>query len=236
MFDKREILKTFLAAPFFAIGNKLVGGKMSVLDGNEVAEMLASGEPLSPSQTEGLRQFFANIPTVNSWIKPGMTYPHFHHFEADTAEFEFMPLGSLVIRQTVSATIANNTGTQVSFDQILVTDNELLSWDSTAPTKIRLVGRQNGKVLLLCVNFQWETNATGYRAAFMISRDVDDAQTHGDTLYQMPAAIGIETISPIVYIIDIVDDVTEHMTFEVKQNSGGDLDLLRTELALFRIF
>ena len=200
----------------------------------DISNMLARGDGLTPQEQRQLTDFLAISETVRAWVKTGASFPSFDFFESASAYFDFIPLETASFRLLGTQTIPNTTETSVQFDDTNLYDSRF-TWDEVSnPERISVSGNLPGRVMVVCGSAQFDPNSSGYRGVYFRAFDRDGVQLSGATINQVrpPTSTnpGLAFAYPYIYSSD-----TAYFDCTVRQTSGGNLDLNFLALGLFRV-
>ena len=201
---------------------------MPVFD--ELLVKVAKGETLTPQELEQFGQEAKALGevknAVKSWLQPGSADPKFGQIHADGGEFVTPPMSGAYFEYFGTATIANNTDTVVTFDDIY-----------GKPTSYRVEGDKfytlvAGKFYFFAGVVEWEANATGRRSATISAYDQNGVLQWGQLLHTFaPHGTAIDDL-PFVCPLGITFD-NAYLQFSVYQDSGGGLDLQHVTMGIF---
>ena len=210
---------------------------MSIPSSKELVMMLVKNietGKMDDFDQDQLMLYLSPIDIVRNWIPMASSDPSFQHFETDTAEFAFMPLGAARFRRTTTQSIDDDTPAAVSFDDVNLQDSSF-TWSASDPTKIVFGARDVLRMYVILGTAEFATDADGYRGVFSSLYDSGDVLIAGSTMAQLPALASIETHIPFASVTRITD-TTSYITITVRHTAGAALNLNFIRVALFRIF
>lgn len=203
---------------------------------NQIAAKLARGEALTRVQREDLADFLGVSETVLGWVKTGASYPSFSFFEAERADFSFMPNKGARFRRAGSQSIPHDSGTNILFEEaqsaMLESD---LSLDEDNNDRILIAGGDPDRLYIYGGIIDFDLNVSGWRGAFAVQRDKDGNNIGGATLGQVDAPVNVALTLSFMRPHKIAED-TAYITFHVHQTSGAALNINFVSIGIFRVY
>ena len=185
-------------------------------------------------ELQRLRNEFDGVKSIiNGWTMGGSPDPSFRSFRADFGEFLRPPLDSVGLSiVNTPVTITNANWTILNFDVFQFRSGDAYSF-STAASFSSFVSIRKfaaGHVHLLNGYIDFNVNSSGFRGVAWTT-----GSTGGTfTMAKVPAAVAGDTFVPFSVPVFLGSNTTS-IGMEVYQNSGGNLDVLLSDLLITRI-
>ncbi len=185
---------------------------------------------------------------LSGFILPDHSF-HFDHLTARSAEFDYGPLG--VAHFIAAQTIPDDTATAVIWSTFsgstaivapYIRPPEPITLSSDATTEIKVVGIPQDHLYLAWGHVQFAANSSGFREVGF-TRHYGGSSKSGDTINVAQAVSVVGKVTSIPFIVrwigrtSSISQEPEHfLTVDVKQDSGGALDMLFASLTITRIY
>ena len=203
----------------------------------DIFAKLGRGETLAPAEIDFLRREMNTVQhsssLVQRWTGTGGD-PDFPFMRATRGQFDFPPLETARWRRVLTEQeIANDTWTDLEFDEETWNNTGFLTWDSGTPdefTHASVVGYDRAFMIYGFVQFN--TNNTGQRGA-RLSR-LGSAGLIPLVFFNNVGAVDAPVL-PFSIPYRITSAAVTGFTIQVYQNSGGALNLHQAYMGALRI-
>ncbi|MBW2559123.1 MAG: hypothetical protein JRD69_09895 [Deltaproteobacteria bacterium] len=181
-----------------------------------------------------LRRIARNSDLVSGWTRGGGDMPTFTSFNAEKGHFDFMPLQMARFLRTAEQSIPDDVSHALQFDNVELRDSTFL-FDSAAPTKIQLTGRQTDRLYIVMGAVNFAANVTGIRSVGIIQYDAGDNVLESDAVASINALTALASIVPFASAIS-VNSETAYIEIAAIQTSGDALNIKNNIVNIFRGF
>lgn len=142
-------------------------------------------------------------------------------------------LAPMLLTKTIDTAITTGTDTYVEFEN-LVYPSKIFSWGIADAATIFL--NYTGQGFQFVGRLAWAANATGYRNVKLRAYNQDGTQIGDETLIANQGFAGSDNVFPFSFVVAANQFATmKSLRFMVGQTSGGNLNLLFCNLAIFAI-
>lgn len=177
---------------------------------------------------------FTGVDTLNGWLEGGSD-PDFEDFSADTGTIgSGLNEWAAMFESFTALTLTTGVIATVSMTEFQ--ESHGLGFDEANGEYIELNETAGLSLYMVFAFVLFEANSTGDRFVYLRFFDEDAGSYFRITVFQGKPPAGSMSV-PVFWIIDGIDDVKRYsrVQLQVGQDSGGDLDVLRTRLVVVRL-